>query len=203
MSDPAAAYAALRDETAVMFGYDLANLSLTQGLQLDLVSLLRLEVDTMQGQVLAGDTVDLNRLVMAHGMLQKMLPERALVAPAPAPESRFGPSARERLRRLIETTVLAPPVDDPVELERKAELMRREEMAAIVAAGGSIEPAPSIPAPVAPPPPERPENVVPFVDATARANSTLPPAGYLKQREPWESYHDGNSMGPHPWPLPR
>jgi hypothetical protein len=47
--DPAAAYAALRHETAAMFNYDIANLSLTQGLQLDLVSLLRLEVDMMQG----------------------------------------------------------------------------------------------------------------------------------------------------------
>jgi hypothetical protein len=82
--DPAAVYERLRDETAGMFGYDLTNLSLTQGLQLDLVSLLRLEVDTMQGKVLAGDTVDLQRLVAAHGLLAKMLPASALVAPAAA-----------------------------------------------------------------------------------------------------------------------
>jgi hypothetical protein len=101
-ADPSATYAALRDETAGMFGYDLADLSLTQGLQIDLVSLLRLEVDTMQGKVLAGETVDLVRLVAAHGLLQKMLPPQALVAPAPAAtnDDAFA-GAREELERFL------------------------------------------------------------------------------------------------------
>jgi hypothetical protein len=142
-----------------MFGYDLSNLSLTQGLQLDLVSLLRLEVDTMQGQVLAGDTVDLNRLVMAHAMLQKMLPEHALVAPAPAPaEGRFGPSARARLRDLIEKTVLR---EDSYEAERLRDVREREEMAAVIAAGGTVEAAapPSPPEPAAAEQTSQPSNV--------------------------------------------
>lgn len=195
MSDPAEAYAALRDETARMFGYDLGNLSLTQGLQIDLVSLLRLEVDTMQGQVLAGETVDLNRLVTAHAMLQKMLPERALVAPAPAPEARFGPNAREKLRALIERTVLA---NDVAEAERLRDVREREEQAAVAAA------APFEPTPVAPPPPPeqpRAENVVPF-----DPNSVRPPAHYLRDgqpREPWRDHYDGRVTGPPPWPLPR
>ena len=89
-------------ETAEMFNYDLANLSLTQGLQLDLVSLLRLEIDTMSGAVLAGKTVDLARLVAAHGLLAKMLPQSALVAPAAAADhvDEFA-GAREELARFF------------------------------------------------------------------------------------------------------
>lgn len=82
IADPAAAYERLKIETAAMLGFDVSDLTLTQGLQLDLVSLLRLEVDTMQGAALSGEQVDLQRLAVAHGMLQKMLPPQALVAPA-------------------------------------------------------------------------------------------------------------------------
>jgi hypothetical protein len=100
--DPAATYERLKTETAGMFGYDLADLSLTQGLQIDLVSLLRLEVDSMQGKVLAGETVDLARLVAAHGLLAKMLPTSALVAPAAAADhhDQFA-GAREELARFL------------------------------------------------------------------------------------------------------
>ena len=98
-SDPAAAYEALRAETANMLNYDLSDLSLVQGLQLDLVSLLRLEVDTLQGKVLAGDTVDLSRLAVAFGMLTKILPPAALEAEAPKPDFE---GAREELLRLLQ-----------------------------------------------------------------------------------------------------
>ena len=128
--DPAATYERLRDETAAMFNYDIANLSLTQGLQLDLVSLLRLEVDTMQGKVLAGDTVDLARLVAAHGLLQKMLPAQALVAPASTadnPDPFAG--AREELARLFEQRAEALARRDrrrEAEMARDPDAARRE-----------------------------------------------------------------------------
>jgi hypothetical protein len=188
-TDPAADYAALRTETSEMFGYDLANLSLTQGLQLDLVSLLRLEVDTMQGQVLAGDTVDLNRLVTAHAMLQKMLPERSLVAPAPAPEARFGNEHRARLRDLIERTVLASTPDED------ADTMQREEAAA-VAAALPIDTAQAAPVAPSPPPSARADNVVP-IDGTARANANRPPDHYLKDGGDHHVERGGESMLPY------
>ena len=76
MSDPIAAYERLRAETAQMLKLDSANLSLVEGLQLDLVSLLRLEVDGLQAAVLGGAQVDLARLSTAHTLLQKMHPRR-------------------------------------------------------------------------------------------------------------------------------
>jgi hypothetical protein len=49
-------YEALRSQTAEMFGY-VGDLTLTQGLQVDLASVLRLEIDALQGQSLAGQPV--------------------------------------------------------------------------------------------------------------------------------------------------
>jgi DNA-directed RNA polymerase specialized sigma54-like protein len=57
-----------------MFGY-VGDLTLTQGLQVDLASVLRLEIDALQGQRLAGQPVDLARLSTAFAMLQNLLPQ--------------------------------------------------------------------------------------------------------------------------------
>ena len=86
--DPATTYERLKIETAEMLNLNVASSSLLENLQVDLVALLRLEIDTLQGAVLAGESVDLNRLSTALTMLRTLLPAQALVAPAPAPESR-------------------------------------------------------------------------------------------------------------------
>ena len=132
IGDPASTYAALRTETATLLKLDPDSAGLVENLQIDLVALLRLEVDGLSGAALAGQQVDLRRLEVALGMLRQMLPAQALIAPTPVPESRFGPSARERLRELIETTVLA---EDVAEAERMRDVREREEMAASIAAG--------------------------------------------------------------------
>jgi hypothetical protein len=99
-ADPAAAYGALRASTVALLGLDPDSLSLTQDLQVDLLSLLRLEVDSLQGKVLAGEAVDLNRLSVAFGMLQKLLPAAELRTdsnPADVPDD-----ARAKLANLID-----------------------------------------------------------------------------------------------------
>jgi hypothetical protein len=172
MSNPSASYQTLRLETAALLKLDVNNLGLVEGLQLDLVRLLRLIVDELQGKVLAGEPVDLDRLATALGMLQKLLPAQALVAPTPAPEGRFGPSAQERLRRLIETTVLR---EDPPELE--AERAWRDEMQAVAGAGGDVaevaKPAPFLPAsePAAAPSPPPPPKPMSDIERMNAANS--------------------------------
>jgi hypothetical protein len=66
-ADPSASYQLLRNETATMLKLgDVDALGLVEGLQLDLVSLLRLEVDGLEGQVLAGQPVDLAADVGAY-----------------------------------------------------------------------------------------------------------------------------------------
>jgi hypothetical protein len=141
MNDPSVAYDRLRAETAEMLKLDVANLSLVEGLQLDLVSLLRLQVDELQGAALAGEQVDLDRLSTALAMLQKLLPARALEASAPAPESRFGPSARERLRALIEKTVLSDNYE--IEMARDPVKARAEFEARLAAAIEKFGPKPA------------------------------------------------------------
>jgi hypothetical protein len=112
--DPAAAYAVLRTETAAMLKLNSSDLSLVEGLQLDLVSLVRLEVDMLQGRALANEPIDLDRLSTALGMLQKLLPAQALVSTPPpsettrcrvalpAPRLLFELAARHRLPTVCE-----------------------------------------------------------------------------------------------------
>jgi hypothetical protein len=106
--DPAAAYAVLRTETAAMLKLNSSDLSLVEGLQLDLVSLVRLEVDMLQGRALANEPIDLDRLSTALGMLQKLLPALALVSTTrcrvalPAPRLLFELAARHRLPTVCE-----------------------------------------------------------------------------------------------------
>src|SRR4029077_4274903 len=83
-ADPAEVYGRLKAETAAMLGVDPADMSKTEGLRLDITSLLLLEIDSLQGAILANEQVDLGRLSSALAMLQKLLPASALVAPAPA-----------------------------------------------------------------------------------------------------------------------
>jgi hypothetical protein len=204
IADPAAAYAALRASTAEMFDYDLASASLTQGLQIDLVSLLRLEVDTMQGRVLAGETVDLQRLVAAHGLLSRMLPAQALVAPAAAADQGdpFA-GAREELAALLDKRFAAIAA-------RRAYLLRdvleREEMAACMAA------APSAPVLVAPSPPEpvqRTDNVVsigttnPELQRLASRTPTPQSAeDRAKGERTWRDFYDGGAVVAPAWSPP-
>jgi hypothetical protein len=125
MNNPAAAaYDRLRCETAAMLGLNLAELSLVQGLQLDLVSLLRLEVDGLQGQVLAGQPVDLSRLATSLKMLQELLPESALVAREAAVVTKAPADARERLAALLHGIVAARDAEKEHNL---ADAMEREE----------------------------------------------------------------------------
>ena len=138
IADPAAAYATLKAETAKMLNLDVASSSLLENLQVDLVSLLRLQIDDLQGKVLSGEQVDLNRLSTALGMLRTLLPEKALVSQPPPAETRFSEPHKAKLREMIERIVLAPRPEDH---ERDAERAWRDEYQAIVAAGGNVEAA--------------------------------------------------------------
>jgi hypothetical protein len=93
--DPRAVYEALHRSAAEMFGYS-GDLTLTQGLQVDLASVLRLEIDALQGQRLAGQAIDLARLSTAFLMLQKLLPQSVA-----APQLRESHHARDRLLQIV------------------------------------------------------------------------------------------------------
>ena len=205
MTGPAAAYEALRASTAEMLRLDPANLSLVEGLQLDLIALLRLTTSDMQGAAVSGGAVDLDRLSTALQMLQKLLPEKSLVASAPTPETRFGPSARERLRKLIEKTVLT---DGAADREREAALMLKEEEMALAAAAFAAAGGDASGGGVLPPSPSRaPDHAVRALEnlqpgaaaATADAQKrrdrehtpSNPPPG---PKEPWRDYVNSDGI---------
>jgi predicted component of type VI protein secretion system len=199
--NPAAAYEALRASTAEMFGYPLDALSLTQGLQLDVVSLLRLEVDSLQGKVLAGETVDLQRLVTAHSLLRQMLPERALVAPAPAPDEVDDETARSKFADLVDGYVRARHAEmaaDPGRARAEFEAELQEAIAKYPPAAAPAEPdlperapwgTPPEPVAATPPPP------VAAPPPPPRATSAQPPAHYLREGQPREAWRDHLDAG--------
>lgn len=130
-SDPATSYERLRIETAQMLRLNVDSASLVENLQVSLVAILRMEVDTLEGQVLAGDTVDLKRLELALGMLRTLLPAQALVSAPPPAEVRFSGEHQKKLREMIEKVVLQPSADDHIAI---AERQWREEQQALAAA---------------------------------------------------------------------
>jgi hypothetical protein len=130
-ADPAKSYAALRDETAAMLNLNADSASLVENLQVSLVAILRMEVDTLEGQVLSGDSVDLKRLEIALGMLRQLLPAQALVSAPPPAEVRFSGEHQAKLREMIRKVVLTPSATDH---EREAALMWKDEQMALAAA---------------------------------------------------------------------
>jgi hypothetical protein len=209
IADPAVAYEQLKRETAAMLNLDVTSSSLLENLQVDLVSLLRLQIDDLQGQVLDGKQVNLDRLSTALTMLRQLLPEKALVSSPPPAETRFGPSHRERLQALIENALRGNEVEDD---EAMRDIYEREEMAAIAASqvdykpsereanpncvGGRAQsvgelPAPSspsaAPADAAPMPAPKPQRVETDLERMARVNAepSNPPDN---RSEPWRGY---------------
>jgi hypothetical protein len=187
---PAELFKSLRASTAALLGYDVDHLSAEQIVRTDRAVTLRLLCDHLQAQQLHGVAIDVHEFVAASEALERMVGGNPASA---SPEARFGPNHRERLRQLIEKTLMAA---DVAEADRLADAMRREEAIQAQAAGAPVE-APPAPAPVTPAPPERPANVVAF--------EPKPPAHYLRenQREAWRDHFDGRATGPHPWPLPQ
>jgi hypothetical protein len=135
-TDPSTAYANLRKESAALLGLDPGgSWTALQEMQLDLVSLLRLEVDGMQGQQLAGQPVDLTRLAVAFGMLQKLLPQKLEAEPA---KQDVADDARTKLAGLLDGLSAA------AEHEWADACSRESEAAAM------SPPAPALPGPPAP-----------------------------------------------------
>jgi hypothetical protein len=130
-SDPVAAYERLKIETAAMLNLSTDSASLVENLQVSLVAILRMEVDTLEGQVLAGDSVDLKRLEIALGMLRSLLPAQALVSAPPPAEVRFSGEHQRKLRAMIEKTVLAASATEHADI---AERQWRDEQQALAAA---------------------------------------------------------------------
>jgi hypothetical protein len=148
--DPAGDYEVLRAQTAQMLNLDLTALCPADGLRLDLTALLRLSLDSLQGQALSGREVDLSRLQSCYAMLSKLLPS-AVEAP---PLLREDHSARRRLAELLDAQAEVLDRDKDERIAELTELVAEKDRviagkdATIITLGGSLSaPQAETPAP--------------------------------------------------------
>jgi hypothetical protein len=182
--DPAREYAALRSQTAQTLNLDLADLSPADGLKLDLTSLLRLSLDSLQGAALAGREVDLSRLQSCYGMLAKLLPA-AVEAP---PQLREDHSVRAKVAALLNGYETARRFEEAESDERLFEALAADALAEKTAALTSLllgTPPPAALAPASTPTTQSPQPPLPPASST-------PPAHYLRDgSEPWRGAVEG------------
>jgi hypothetical protein len=72
-----------RREAATLLGVDIDHLSPADGLRIDMVSALRLVIDSEQASILSGGSADLGKLNVAVSSLIALLPGRELPEPKP------------------------------------------------------------------------------------------------------------------------
>jgi hypothetical protein len=204
MSDrvhPSVLYEKLKVSSAAVFGFDLANLSTTQGLLVDFVSLLRLEIDALTAESLSGKTVDMGRLMDAHALLAKLLPATALIPPAIPEELTPGEEARDAAE--LEKVLASYDEARRREMAGDPDGARREfehQLAAALAEFGEAKP-PAVPlllanadAPVHQPEPAMPEPAQqPPVPPPKQISAPPPPSpiapgGRPITDEPWFPY---------------
>jgi hypothetical protein len=177
-----------RREAATLLGVDIERLTAADSLRVDMISALRLVIDSEQATILTGGSADLGKLNVAVQSLIALLPNRELPESA---ASRVDPRAHmwavysEMRRRGADVGQGY----DGLKLENER---LRAEIAELKAAGPA--PASDAPPPAAPP---APSNVVPLSRPSAAAAPASPPfvngtsdlvARYAVPDEPWREH---------------
>jgi hypothetical protein len=129
-ADTAAFFEQLRASTAKLLRLDPAALSPSEAVRVDRAASLRMLIDGFQAAQLRGEVIDAKGFVIASQELERLMGGN----PA-APPTRFNDEHKAKLRKLIEAAMRG---DEANEAMRTADIREREEMAAILAAGGDI-----------------------------------------------------------------
>jgi hypothetical protein len=146
MSGTAAVYARARSEIIALFRWDAGSLSPDQMLRLDCAVALRLALDDLQGRLIRGESIDMNRMLTASEALSRLLPPAVLASPPP--EHRVDPrqimwETYIGMRRRGE--IAGPEYSRDAALKRIAEL--EAETAALKAADAPTTAVPPTPLP--------------------------------------------------------
>jgi hypothetical protein len=139
ITDSAAFFERLRISTAKLLKLDPTALSAADATRVSRASILRVSLDRMESTALAGGDVDLKAFIAASAELERLLggePDKPTNILASG-------EGQAKLRALIERAVLSGSAEDA---ERDADLMWREEQAAIIAAGVDDLAAAALPA---------------------------------------------------------
>jgi hypothetical protein len=188
MSVTASVYAKARHEIIALFGWNADGLSPDQMLRLDCAVALRLALDDLQGRLIRGESIDMNRMLTASEALSRLLPPAVLAAPPPA--NRVDPRQVmwETYLGMRRRGELGERVQEPTLRQKIAEL--EAEVERLKAAGGSAPVEASPPAPAAPngaPAPAPADNVVPLKSSNpVRLLPTEPWREHLNHHyDPW------------------
>jgi hypothetical protein len=195
-------YAKARAEVLGLFGWGADTLSPDQMLRLDCATALRLALDDLQGRVIRGEAIDMNRMLTASEALSRLLPPAVLAAP-PA-EKREDP--REAfLRMYFQMRARSAEAEEGYDgLVRKVERLQAE-LEQLRGGPAPAEPRPpmplppnvgvlSRPAPVATPVPSTP-TAEERQQALARANAPVPESirDSRPKNEPWHDFTHGGA----------
>jgi hypothetical protein len=185
-----------RREAATLLGVDLAHMTAADGLRVDMISALRLVIDSEQASILSGGGADLQKLNVAVASLIALLPGQKLAEPAPA---EGGPSDPRQImfRTYMEMRRRGAQFGigyDGLKLENERLKARVAELEAALAGSGAGNHAP---APVA-------DNVVLLRSSPTSPNGEVPsPTARPPKPAPAEPMIDlraGYSTGPaEPW----
>ena len=179
--DRAELYERVRAASCKLLGFDdPEKLTDAQALQVDLATILRLTIDDMTGQVIAGKQVDVAKLTAASDALAKLAP--TVAAP---PESKYVGDPAKRLCEIILAAVRRAPQIGPIEVSEVPEIDRiRGELADARAELAALRGTPQAPAQLALPAPDA-------IDPPSDANVTPLRAEPTKPGGP-KTYHGPN-----------
>lgn len=198
--DVASFYTHLKETTAQLLGYaDADNLTAAQQIRLERAISLRLICDDTAARQMRGQPIDVKAFTDGSKDLERMV--------GGEPEQTTGPDHNAAVLEIEASINGILRARAQADAARDADLLRREEMAAIAAAGvdvglaavspaaadgraqGGDVPHPSLSAAPANPPPQRETNL----EKMARVNSSGPPDRYLKQPvEEWRRHIDAS-----------
>lgn len=180
----------LFSSTTKLLGLDEAKLSVAEKIRVDRASTLRLLLDDMQSAQLNGGAIDVGQFIKASEELERLAggnPEASATHDFTGAREELQQFFAERAERL------------QMREQRESAKLREEnaELREQIARLQSQQPSNAVP----PQKQSTTNNVVPIAAAKPHdANSTKPPAGYLKQYEPWES--SGGALCAPPWTPP-
>ena len=196
MSVTATVYAKARSEIIALFRWDADILSPDQMLRLDCAVALRLALDDLQGRVIRGESIDMNRMLTASEALARLLPPAVLASPPPEHREDPRKALLEIILRMKERGEIGDRADEPSLREEIAALRTENETLRRAARAAGAPPVTPREADVTPPSelgeffrgPPRPGPDDPKPPVTIEGKATAAPAYDYDANSDWKSY---------------
>jgi hypothetical protein len=171
----------LREQTLSVLKLDSDKLSAADEIVVSRAGALRLLISDMEAAQLRGLAIDVAKYVEASEQLERIVRHQD---PTPSGASNKFEAAKAQFMAMLKAQLAACEREETREAPRL-----REENARLLDENFKLK-AQLKELSSAKPVRTQPDNVVPM-SGVERANTTKPPAHYLKQYEPWEEFYNG------------